>query len=106
MALSFCSCSRAVGGRRALRLSKVPAAICRVSRCYLAAWPSSWALDDGKNRELYLRILAARCGRPADDLQLRLAAAALSAALSEANRYWAEQDGAPPLTATARTMQA
>ena len=38
-------------------------------------------------------------GRPADDIQVRLVAAGLSAALSEAARYWAEQGGAPPLTA-------
>ena len=46
-----------------------------------------------------VRILAARAGRPAGDIQLRLIAAGLSAALSEAARYWAEQDGASPLTA-------
>ena len=35
----------------------------------------------------------------AGDFQLRLVAAALSAALSEAARCWAEQDGIPPLAA-------
>ena len=57
------------------------------------------ALDEGKNRELYGRVLAARSGRQAGDFQLRLVAAALSAALSEAARCWAEQDGTPPLAA-------
>lgn len=57
------------------------------------------ALDEGKNRALYQRVLAARVGRPAGDIQVRLVAAGLSAALSEAARYWAEQGGAPPLTA-------
>jgi len=84
------------------------------------------ALDEGKNRDLYGRVLAARSGRPTGDIQLRLVAAGLSAALSEAARYWAEQDGAPRsprcwtrpsrpssrcstpcrATATARSMQA
>jgi AcrR family transcriptional regulator len=56
------------------------------------------ALDERKNYELYSRILAAGSSRPADDYQLRLASAALSAALTEAARYWAEHDGTPPLS--------
>jgi hypothetical protein len=45
------------------------------------------ALAEGKNRALYQRVLAACTGRPAGDIQLRLVAAGLSAALSEASRY-------------------
>jgi AcrR family transcriptional regulator len=56
------------------------------------------ALDERKNYELYSRILAARSSRPADDYQLRLASAALTAALTEAARYWAEHDGTPLTT--------
>ncbi len=51
------------------------------------------ALDERKNYELYSRLLATCSGRPAGDYQLRLAAAALSAALTEAACYWAEHDG-------------
>jgi AcrR family transcriptional regulator len=56
------------------------------------------ALDERKNYELYYRVLAGRSGHPAAGYQLRLVAAALSAALSEAARYWADQDGTRPLT--------
>jgi AcrR family transcriptional regulator len=56
------------------------------------------ALDERKNYELYYRVLAGRLGQPAHDYQVRLVAAALSAALSEAARYWAGHDGIVPLT--------
>jgi AcrR family transcriptional regulator len=56
------------------------------------------ALDERKNYQLYARALAVRTGRPVEDYQLRLTTAALSAAITEAARYWAEHDGAPRLT--------
>ena len=46
------------------------------------------------------RVVARQPGRfGTNGVGARLVAAGLSAALSEAARYWAEQDGAPPLTA-------
>lgn len=56
------------------------------------------ALDERKNYQLYARALAVRTGRPVEDYQLRLTTAALSAAITEAARYWAEHDGTPRLT--------
>jgi AcrR family transcriptional regulator len=55
------------------------------------------AADERKTTALITRILAARTGRPADDFQLALIAAASVAALFTASRRWAAERGATPL---------
>lgn len=83
--------ARAVEADREQSLTRIRLAIA------VPAVMARQALEERKNCELYSRLLAACSGRPADDYQLRVAAAALSAALTEAARYWAEHDGKHPL---------
>jgi AcrR family transcriptional regulator len=51
------------------------------------------AVEGRKTFDLIAQVFAARTGRSVQDYQLRLAAAALTAAQSEATRYWADHDG-------------
>jgi AcrR family transcriptional regulator len=46
---------------------------------------------------LLRRVVAARTGRPVDDLDLELLCGATTAAVLTATRRWAAQDGRPPL---------
>jgi AcrR family transcriptional regulator len=55
------------------------------------------AVEGRKTFDLIARVVAARTGRSIQDYQLRLAAAALTAAQSEASRYWADHDGTDDL---------
>jgi MftR C-terminal domain len=55
------------------------------------------ALEGRRTFDLLARVIAARTSRSVQDYQLRLAAAALAAALFEAARYWADNDGADDL---------
>ena len=61
------------------------------------ALDARFAADERKTTALITRILAAHTGRPADDFQLALIAAASVAALFTASRRWAAEQGATPL---------
>jgi AcrR family transcriptional regulator len=47
--------------------------------------------------DFFVRLLAARSGRPAGDYRLRVTTAAFTAAQLEAARYWADADGGESL---------
>ena len=55
------------------------------------------AANERRTRALLTRILAERTGRPSDDFQLILVAAAVVAVLFTATRRWALERGATPL---------
>ena len=61
------------------------------------ALDARFAADERKTTALITRVLAARTGRPADDFQLALTAAASVAVLFTASRRWAAEQGATQL---------
>ena len=66
----------------------------------LATVPALQARQGSEGRkalEFYIGLFSARSGRPADDYQLRVTAAAFTAAQLEAARYWADAGGAESL---------
>ena len=63
------------------------------------ALDARFAAEERKTTALITRVLAGRTGRPADDYELVLVAAAVVAVLFTATRRWAAEQGATPLAA-------
>jgi len=67
----------------------------------LASVPALRARQGAEGRktfDFFIRLFSTRSGRPAGDYQLRVTTAAFVAAQLEAARYWADDDGAEPLS--------